>query len=76
MGAQYGQTRASGGSTTTNSPPLSAWAQVAMKGDDRAQPWKKHVIADNDPNFADGEELSIFNKAGMTLFAGEGSLAA
>ena len=55
---------------------LPAWAKAAMKNDTRAQPWKKHVTTANDPLFAQGEELSLFYKAGMTLCAGEGSLAA
>lgn len=55
---------------------MPAWAMAAAKKDSRAQPWKKHITQKNDPNFAEGVDLSLFYKEGMTLCAGEGSLAA
>lgn len=55
---------------------LPTWAKAASKKDNRSQPWKKHASDVDDPLFAQGEELSIYYKAGMTLCLGEGSLAA
>lgn len=63
-------------STDQRSAALPAWARAAKKNDNRAQPWKKLVTVNDDPTFAEGEDLSIYYKIGMTLCAGEGSLAA
>ncbi|KAJ8071669.1 hypothetical protein OCU04_001988 [Sclerotinia nivalis] len=61
--------------TKSSSAPLT-WVQVAKTQDSRAQPWKKLRDEVDDPDFAVGEDLSIFYKTGMTLCAAEGTLAA
>jgi len=64
------------GSEKESAVKLPSWARAAKQKDDRAQPWKSLVEGEDDPDFADGVDLSLFYKAGMTLCLGEGSLAA
>lgn len=54
---------------------LPTWAKAAKVEDGRAQPWKKWTEVADDPNFADGKDLSLHYKTGVAMSAMEGMLA-